>query len=114
MPFIHTRVNRPIDAETEKKLSQALGQAISLLPGKSESWLMLQFEDNCRLYFKGDSPKPLAFVNVKLYGAADDADCEALTREITRILQDEMGVAPDGVYVEYDETNHWGWRGVHF
>ena len=34
MPFIHARVNRPIDQETEKELSQALGRAISLIPGK--------------------------------------------------------------------------------
>lgn len=114
MPFIHTRVNRPIDPAAEKTLSQRLGQAISLLPGKSEDWLMLQFEDNCRLYFKGDSQKPLAFINVKLLGAADDAAYERLTREITRILEDALSIAPDGVYVEYDETKHWGWNGTNF
>ena len=67
MPFIHTKVNREITKEKEQALSRQLGEAISLLPGKSESWLMLQFEDNCRLYFKGDCGKPLALVTVKLY-----------------------------------------------
>ena len=78
MPFIHTRVNRPISQEAEKKLAKDLGQAINVL-GKSESWLMLQFEDNCRLYFKGDSQKPLAFVNVKLYGRASTDAYNKLT-----------------------------------
>lgn len=113
MPFIHTRVNRPIDAQTEKELSRRLGQAVSLL-GKSESWLMLQFEDNCRLYFKGDSRKPLAFVNVKLFGAASKAAYEKMTEEITVILEETLSIAPDGIYVEYEETDHWGWNGANF
>lgn len=114
MPFIHARVNRPISQETEKELSRALGQAIALIPGKSESWLMLQFEDNCRLYFKGDSQKPLAFVNVKLFGSAEDAAYARLTAEITAILERTLHIAPDGVYVQYEETRHWGWNGANF
>ena len=114
MPFIHTRVNRPIDQETEKMLSQQLGKAISLLPGKSESWLMLQFEENCHLYFKGDDSKGLAFVNVKLFGASTNAAYESLTAEITRILQDTLAIAPECIYVQYDEIDHWGWNGANF
>lgn len=114
MPFIHTRVNRPIDQETEKSLSQQLGKAISLLPGKSESWLMLHFEDNCHLYFKGDCGKPLAFVNVKLFGASDESSYQKLTAEITRILKDGLAIAPEHIYVQYDEIEHWGWNGANF
>ncbi len=84
MPFIQTRVNRPIDPEQEKELARRFGQAVSAL-GKSENWLMLQFEDNCRLYFKGDSRKPLAFVNVKLYGSADKKAYQQTTGRITEI-----------------------------
>ena len=113
VPFIHTRVNRPISQEAEKKLAQEYGQAISLL-GKSESWLMLQFEDNCRLYFKGDSRKPLAFVNVKLYGKAGGAAYEKLTEKVTGILGETLDIPADGVYVEYEETEHWGWNGSNF
>ena len=114
MPFIHTKVNCEITKEKEQELSRQLGQAISLLPGKSESWLMLQFEDRCRLYFKGDCAKPLAFVNVKLYGAAGAAAYDRLTGKITQILGAELGIPPEGIYVEYDETEHWGYNGSNF
>lgn len=113
MPFIHTRVNRPITQEQESALARQLGQAITIL-GKSENWLMLQFDDNCRLYFKGDSQKPLAFVNVKLLGSAEKDAYERLTARITQILADALSIAPDGIYVEYDETQHWGWNGSNF
>ena len=113
MPFIHTRTNQTISQEAEKKLAKDLGQAITVL-GKSESWLMLQFEDNCRLYFKGDSRKPLAFVNVKLYGSASRDAYEKLTGKITQLLGDVLSIPADGVYVEYEETDHWGWQGSNF
>ena len=113
MPFIHTRTNQTISQQAEKKLAKELGQAITVL-GKSESWLMLQFEDNCRLYFKGDSQKPLAFVNVKLYGSAGANAYEKLTEKITAMLKDTLSIPADGIYVEYEETEHWGWNGSNF
>ena len=113
MPFIHTRVNRPISQEAEKAMAKRLGDAVSLL-GKSENWLMLQFEDNCRMYFKGDCSKAMAFVGVKLCGKADKAAYQRFTAEATRILGDVLSVPADGVYVEYEETEHWGWQGENF
>ena len=52
VPFIHTRVNRPISQEAEKAMAKRLGDVLS--------------------------------------------------------------VPADGVYVEYEETEHWGWQGENF
>ena len=114
MPFIHTRVNRPIPKEKEALLARELGLAIALLPGKSESWLMLQFEENCRLYFRGGADRPLAFVQVTVYGPAHPQAYEKLTARITALLQEHLGIDPDGVYVAYGETENWGWQGENF
>ena len=113
MPFIHTKTNRPISRETERQLAKDLGQAVRLL-GKSESWLMLQFEENCRLYFRGRDDRPLAFVEVKLYSKAEDEAYQSLTAEITRLLSAALAIDPDGIYVAYQETEHWGWQGSNF
>lgn len=113
MPFIHTRVNRPISQEEEKAMAKKIGQAVVSL-GKSENWLMLQFEDNCRMYFKGDCRKPLAFVSVKLYGKSGKDAYQQFTGEMTRLLGDVLSIPADGVYVEYEETDHWGWQGSNF
>ena len=111
MPFIHTKVNRPISKEQEAELSRRMGKAIALL-NKSENWLMLQFEDNCRLYFKGDCQQGLAFVNVKLLGHAGRDAYERLTGELTSMISQILAIEPQGIYVEYDETDHWGWNGM--
>lgn len=114
MPFIHTRVNRPIAKETEAALAKAFGEAITLLPGKTESWLMLQFEENCRLWFKGSNQEPVAFVQVQVFGKNDASACDALTGRISSLLENYLQIAPENIYVKYEETNLWGWNGANF
>ena len=110
MPFIHTKANRPISPEQEKRLAKALGEAIGIL-NKSEKWLMLQFEGGCRLYFAGSDQAPQAIVQVQLLGKAQADQYERLTGKITEIIGQELSVAPENVYVVYGETDTWGWNG---
>ena len=51
MPFIDARFSTPVDKIKEEAIKSRLGQAISLI-GKSEAYLMVQIQDNCKLYFK--------------------------------------------------------------
>ena len=44
MPFINSKVSVPLTDSEKETLKGKLGQAISLIPGKSESWLMVGFE----------------------------------------------------------------------
>lgn len=113
MPFIQTKTNKTITAEQEKQIKERLGKAASII-GKSESWLMLGFEDNCRMYFKGDNSKPMAFVEVKLYGSAPKSAYEKMTAEICTIFGDVLGISADCVYVKYEEVENWGWNGGNF
>ena len=62
MPCIQWKTSAAISAEQEKELREALGEAIALIPGKSESWLMLEFEPERRMAFRGDAQEPAAFV----------------------------------------------------
>ena len=113
MPFINTKTTAEISEEQELSLKEKLGSAISLI-GKSESWLMVNFEDNCRLYFKGDNSEDIAYVEVALFGKASDSQYDALTAEITKIFSETIGVDSSRVYVKYEEVDHWGWNGFNF
>ena len=48
MPFIKAKVSCPISPEQEIELKSRMGKAIELVPGKSEEYLLLEFEDNAR------------------------------------------------------------------
>ena len=106
MPFISTKVNVPISKEQEKTLTAKLGKAIELIPGKSESKLMLSFEGNASMYFKGSDDLKVALVEVKLFGKADAASYDNLTDAITVMMNDDLKI--DHTYVTFEEIENWG------
>ncbi|MBQ8080612.1 MAG: hypothetical protein IJ240_01795 [Clostridia bacterium] len=113
MPFIDVKANVSIDPRKEEALKRSLGEAIRLIPGKSESWLMLVISGNERLYFQG-SDAPCAIAQISLYGGASREAYDRMTAETTRILAGALAIAPDRIYVNYRETDTWGWNGANF
>lgn len=114
MPYISTKTTVTVNPEKREAIKKKLGNAIELLPGKSEDWLMVSFDDNSSMYFKGSDEKPLAFVEVKLFGKSSEDAYRKLTKKITEIIQQELSIQPDCIYVKYEEVSTWGWNGSNF
>ena len=112
MPLITAKASTAIGKEKEIAIKTKLGKAIELI-GKSESWLMIDFQENCRLYFKGEDT-PSAMIEVDLFGKATESGYDVLTKAITDIVSDELGISPQRIYVKYNEINHWGYSGFNF
>lgn len=113
MPFINTKYSGAISPEQEMKIKAELGEAVSVI-GKSENWLMVGFEQNCSLYFKGEKSEKIAFVEVSAFGGASGSAYDKLTGVICKTLGDNLGVPADKIYVKYSPTDHWGWNGGNF
>ena len=75
---------------------------------------MLNFEDNSRLYFRGDGDTPCAFIEVKIYGSASSQEYNDLTDKITEIISSELDISPSQIYVKYEEVEYWGYSGHNF
>ena len=52
MPFIDSKVTVPLTEEKKERIKTKLGQTVSLL-NKSETYLMVGFQDNYDLYMAG-------------------------------------------------------------
>ncbi len=113
MPFIQTKTNVSVSADQEKALKARFGKTIENLPGKTERWLMLDFEGDCRMWF-GGSDAPCAYLEVKLFGSASGSSYDRLTAAITDDVSSVLGVPADRVYVKYEEIAHWGWNRSNF
>ena len=113
MPYIHTQMSLPLSKEGEDKLTRAFGEAVTLL-GKSENWLMLRFEDGCRMAFRGKNDAPMCFIGVSMYGNSSSEAADRMTAALTRAVHEETGIQPDHVYVRYMSTEAWGWNGSNF
>ena len=114
MPFIDSKISIKITEDQEIELKKRLGQAISLIPGKSENWLMTGFEDGYHLYFRGDNSEPAAYIEVRIFGGPNRDAFEKMTEEITKIFGEVLGIAPDHMYIKYSATPDWGWNGSNF
>ena len=111
MPYIHAHLSDSLTANQELVLKEKFGRAIENLPGKTENWLMVEFSDNCRHWFRGDNSAPAAMVEVALFGKAPAAAYGKMTAALTAILAEELKLDPARVYVKYAEVSDWGWNG---
>lgn len=114
MPFINSKVSVTMSEDKKERVKRRLGEAITLVPGKSENWLMVGFEDSYDLYFQGNQEAPSAFVEVKIYGGASGEVFDKLTGAICEIFTEELGIPANRTYVKYEEVEHWGWNGSNF
>lgn len=113
MPFIDSKITMPVAEEKKERIKTKLGQAVSLL-NKSETYLMVGFEDDYDLYMGGRKLDKGAYVSVSLFGNASSAAYEKMTGEICSILSDELSIPGNAVYVTYHGVNDWGWNGSNF
>lgn len=114
MPFINSKVTVKMTDSQKEAVKKKLGEAITLIPGKSENWLMTGFEDGYDLYFQGNKNGESAFVEVKIFGSASSSVYNKMTSVICNILNEELKIPMDRIYVKYEENSHWGWNGSNF
>lgn len=114
MPFINSKISVALTDAQEQEIKSRLGQAITAIPRKSESWLMVGFEPEYKLYFRGSNDQPMAMVEVSVYGSENPSAFSKLTGEICKIFEEVLGIAPDHVYVKYQAVANWGWNGGNF
>ncbi len=113
MPYIQVRTNKELTREKEVAIKKRLGEAISIL-NKGESWLMVEFVDKCKLYFKGEDGDNYAYVDIKIYGSSSSESYRIFTAEVSKILTEEINILPSNIYISYGEFSNWGWNGSNF
>jgi len=110
MPYIAINTSKPLSDRQKEALKTALGEKITVIPGKGESKLMIDISDNHTMYFAGEK-RELAYVDVKCYGAAEFANKKAFTEAAFEAVQQTTGLPQDGIYLTYSEFENWGTLG---
>ncbi|MCH5268654.1 MAG: hypothetical protein J1E62_09970 [Lachnospiraceae bacterium] len=113
MPFIDSKVTVALTPDKEESIKQKLGQAITTM-GKTEGYLMVGFEDEYSLYLGGKKLDKGAFVSVRALGQVRSDQCDEMTGKISKILDDELGIPAENIYVSYQGIADWGWNGRNF
>ena len=108
MPFMTVRLNKHLERERELELKTRIGNAIGLVPGKSEQSLLLTIEDGCRIYLRGDGEYAAACVELAVFGNESHDGYDRLTRELAQIFLDVAGVKSERFYIRYTDIPVWG------
>lgn len=108
MPFIKTKASCPISQGQEKALKSRMGKAIELVPGKTEEYLLLAFEDNARLWLRGKNDEPAAYIEAAIFGNEGHAGYPAFTAQVAAIFHDVLGIAPENLYIKFEDISAWG------
>lgn len=114
MPYINSKVTVKLSEENKENLKAKMGQIISDLPGKSEEWLMVSFNDGETIYFRGNKMDKAAFVDVRMFGKADRQHKNKVAQMLCSLLESEADIPQENIYVTFSEIEDWGWNGELF
>ena len=114
MPYIETKTNVTLTEAQKVELKEKFAEAITLIPGKSEEWLMLGFADGMTMSFRGDITSPCAMVEVDIFGSTSDSAYDAMTSDVCDVLSSVAKIDPSRIYVKYRECDRWGYNKMNF
>jgi len=107
MPYLKVQTNKDVKKDDlPEKFSAKLAESL----GKSESYVMVAFEDNVNMSFGGNK-KPTAFMELKSIGLKANMT-EDLSKMLCTLAHQELGVAKNRVYIEFKDApgKMWGWN----
>ena len=104
----------PLSEEKGKPLLAALSKVVASVIGKPEQYVMVTAGHSAMLMSgkAGDA----AFVDVRGIGGLTGETNRELSQQISRLLKDSLGIAPDRVYLNFTEVEagNWGWNSSTF
>lgn len=106
MPFIDAKFS--VKVENPETLAKKITNSITALPGKTPASLMVNIEDNCKLYFRGEGETPCCIFEVKIFGKSTKEAYTNLTSKLCEIAKEELSIEGRNVYVKFDEVENWG------
>jgi phenylpyruvate tautomerase PptA (4-oxalocrotonate tautomerase family) len=112
MPLIQLDTSCDLGSPDKKNaLAQALSQAAAKCIGKPEQYVMAAVQDNVAMTL-GGTTEPCALVTVKSIGGLNRDVNQALAREVSGILQQDLGITDDRIYCVFEErpASHWAWK----
>lgn len=110
MPYIGISTSKKLSDVQKDALKSALGEKISVIPGKTEKALMIDIADGHTMYFAGEK-RELAFLDVRCYGTTEFTNQKAFTEAAFAVVQEATGLTEDSIYLTYSEFPNWGTKG---
>lgn len=114
MPYINSKLTAKLSDQDKEVLRTKMGEIITEIPGKSEEWLMVSFNENETIYFRGEKMEKAAFIEVKIAGTAKREQKNKITNLLCNLFETQLSIPKDSIYITFSEIEDWGWNGELF
>jgi phenylpyruvate tautomerase len=114
MPYVKVQINREIPSAQSPQALPLISKRVAKDLGKPEQYVMVELSGNPAMIFAGNA-EPAAYVELKSIGLPS-AVLSQLSKSLSGLLQEQFGVDPSRVYIEFIDIkgSHWGWNGGTF
>lgn len=110
MPFVRLTTSAKLKERDLQRARQIIGESISLIPGKTYEGTMIHIETE-EAISRGDSENPTAFIEIRLFGSAPMSAKRELVSVLCELLEKDLGIPKNYVYLNILELNAWGTAG---
>ena len=114
MPYIEVKIAKQASRKQERILTDKLGEAITLLPGKTVNGLMVSISSDEHIYKGGEFLEFGAYVNIVLKSGPSREECEKLNEAVFKIMEEDLRIPRENVYVTFHLCDHFGVNGKIF
>ena len=112
MPYIAINVTEKLSDTQKEKIKAEFGRLIMLIPTKTEARTLVDFSD-CRTMYKDGRLIAGAFIELRLWHASEFENKKQFTEQTFTMLARELGLAPENIYLNIAEFEHWGADGTY-
>lgn len=109
-----SKINFSVDKEKEILLKNLLGKAVEILPGMSEEYLLFGLEDNRKIYLRGESEIPCAYIEVGIFGNENHSGYKEFSLEVTKIFNAVLNISTKNIYIKFYDIESWSVGGMYF
>jgi phenylpyruvate tautomerase PptA (4-oxalocrotonate tautomerase family) len=112
MPYIGLNISEKLSETQKERVKSEIGRLIAVIPGKTEEVTIVDISDSRSMY-KGGKAVPCAYVDIRVYTKADSEGKKRFADELFVVLDKELGIHKDNVYMSVLEFEQWGDHGAY-
>ncbi len=111
MPYIDINTTIKIEKQNRDNIKSGLGEIISIIPGKSESVLMIGFNQQIPMYYSGEEKEQCAFIEIKIHGSATPKQKQKVIENCFLLFEDSLDMKKEDIFITISEFPIWGFQG---
>jgi len=109
MPLLTLQTSVRLSNQQRHDLLAPLSKRVSECIGKPERYVMVIVSE--QVMMMAGSDQPAAFADIRSIGGLNREVNRTLSEGVCRVLQDQLGISPDRVYLGFTSVSaeNWGW-----